>query len=99
MSKKQASVSNDEEYQAMSTRIVNCAIKIESSLTSESDKVRYRAVYDEMCKVARQYRRSNLAKEFPGLRAIYAELGWSVNPQEAEAVPEPKKASNADFLD
>ena len=74
-------------------------LEIHDPLLKPEDKAKMMKNYDFVANGIKSYQRAQLAKEFPGLRAIYAELGWSVNPPEAEAVPEPNKASNADFLD
>ena len=78
-------INNDEDYFNALEAIRKGAAYIANPLTDEAHKAAANRKYDRLCKAARAYRISGLLIEFPGLREVYAKLGWEYNePKQAE---------------
>lgn len=66
------------------------------------DKAEMLQEYNKAEKELLRYRRTHLAKEYPGLSRIYKELGYEFDepePIEAEPIPKKPKVDYAAFLD
>jgi hypothetical protein len=81
-------VTNDEERQLMQGRIIKASIMIEGMPKNE-EKARYMLAYDEMVSIMKAYDRAEYCKNYPGVRAIYEQLGWVVG----EGKTEPRETS------
>lgn len=75
---KVSKVTNDEERAAMQSRIIQAAIHLEDPLLDEAERARLMPAYDEMVRQMKAYDRAELCRVYPGLREIYAKLGWVV---------------------
>lgn len=71
-------VTNDAERDEMQSRIIKASVLIADPLLEPAEKSRYMAAYDEMVSIMKAYDRAEYCKKFPGVRAIYEQLGWIV---------------------
>jgi hypothetical protein len=79
-------IENDEAYNRSAKWLVDKAQQISDPLIDEADKAKAMRQFDYVDSEMLQYRRGQLVKEFPGLRKVYAELGWNYDePVEAVA--------------
>ncbi|RAV18865.1 hypothetical protein [Paenibacillus contaminans] len=100
-------IQNDEQYDKSAMWLVQKAGELSDPLMPDAEKSELMKKYDFVSAEMQRYRRGELAKEYPGLRKIYAELGWVFNdtpaePPKVEPAPEPKtqakKVNLSDFL-
>jgi hypothetical protein len=88
-------IENDEAYEKSLSWLVKKAVELEDPLLDPAEKNELQRKYDFVADAVGRYRRGQLVLIFPGLRAIYAQLGWSYDdfapaPPEPEQVPEKK---------
>jgi hypothetical protein len=104
-------IENDEQYLKSLSYLTETALKYDDPLdeTPATQKEKDMKVYDHVSDLVQRYRRSQLVKEYPSIRAAYATLGWNYD-EPIEAKPtdtplpepiktEPPKAVYRDFLD
>ncbi|MDT2173278.1 hypothetical protein, partial [Paenibacillus larvae] len=93
-------IENEEQYQNSLKWLVSKSIEIEDPLLDEATRKKMLKTYDFVSQRVREYRRGELAKMYPGLHAIYKQLGWNYvgapEPEEKQQQTEPKK--NLDFF-
>lgn len=72
-------IQDDEQYERARVALLNMAAKLDDPLSgmSEDERARQNLIYDRTAEAVREYRRSEMAVKFPGLRDIYQQLGHS----------------------
>lgn len=75
MSGKQ--IQSDEEYEKSLHWIRNTAAELADPLKDVPDRDKKLKLYDHISGLIQRYRRGELVQMFPGLRQVYAELGWT----------------------
>ncbi|MEV2699177.1 hypothetical protein ABNC92_03450 [Paenibacillus larvae] len=94
-------IENEEQYQNSLNWLVSKSTEIEDPLLDEATRGKMLKTYDFVSQRVREYRRGELVKMYPGLHAIYKQLGWNYvgAPEPQEKEPEaPKKKKNLDFF-
>ena len=79
-------IESDEAYDRSAKWLVDKAQQISDPLIDEADKAKALRQYDYVDSEMQRYRRGRMIKEFPGLRAVYAELGWNNDEPTGSAV-------------
>lgn len=70
-------IENDEQYNKSLEWLVKTAIELEDPLLDGPERTKKQAIYDHVSELVQRYRRGGLVQKFPGLREIYAKLGWN----------------------
>ncbi|MFC3768316.1 hypothetical protein [Paenibacillus sp. GCM10012303] len=84
-------IETDEAYDRSAKWLVDKAQQISDPLIDEDEKAKLLRHYDYVDSEMQRYRRGQLVKEFPGLRRVYAQLGWSFDePAEAAELKQPE---------
>ncbi|ALA12318.1 hypothetical protein WILLOW_52 [Paenibacillus phage Willow] len=94
-------IENEEQYQNSLKWLVSKSLEIEDPLLDEETRKKMLRTYDFVSQRVIEYRRGELAKMYPGLHAIYKQLGWNYvgAPEQEQKQPEaPKKKKNLDFF-
>jgi hypothetical protein len=80
-------IENDEQYMQAAQFLIDTANKYSDPLGEDApEKRRDMAIFDRTAELMQQYRRAELAQQFPYLRKIYADLGWIVADVPATAI-------------
>lgn len=91
-------IENDEQYQKSLNWLITTSVELADPLLDGPEREKKQKIYDHVANLIQAYRRGELAQKFPGLRQIYAELGWNYDDhgpaqeqQPVQSPPEPPK--------
>lgn len=86
MSGKQ--IQNDQDYDKSLLWMRTTAAELADPLKDIPDRDKKMKVYDHVSDLCERYNRGRLARQFPGLRKVYAELGWNYDELPQQPAPE-----------
>ncbi|MDO3681961.1 hypothetical protein [Paenibacillus ehimensis] len=79
-------IENDEQYKKALDWLITTAAELAGPLadpladnTTKREREKKIAVYERTSEHVRRYRRSEMARMFPGLRKVYRQLGWEID--------------------
>lgn len=84
-------IENDEAYDRSAKWLIDKAQQISDPLIDEAEKTKLMGHYDYVDSEMQRYRRGQMINLFPGLRKVYAELGWNYDEPAVTAAAEPKQ--------